>query len=57
MKVKYLGTGNTSDFKKGQIVEAFYPQSPKTKKAFVIKDKSGDEYGYPAEWFEIVEED
>ena len=57
MKVKYLGNGTVGDFKKGEVLEAEYPKSTKTKRAVVIRDKSGEKYGYPAKWFEIIEED
>lgn len=44
-------------FKNGEIYEAIKAKSKLGgAELFCIKDKSGEEYAYPAEWFEIVEE-
>ena len=43
-------------FEKGRIYDAFLPQTKfgNTEMVCVI-DKFGEEYAYPASWFEIIE--
>lgn len=53
-KVRYIKE-NAYGFIKGSVYEAFPAKSVGKLKLICIIDSSGEEYGYPAEWFEIVE--
>lgn len=53
LKVKFVHD-DAYGFKKGEIYEAFECKSKFGKEEMLcIVDKSGEEYGYPASWFEI----
>lgn len=56
MKVRFIAPEKTKEFKKGDILEARIPKSATTGKWYAITNKYGENYGYPADWFEIVEE-
>lgn len=56
MKVKFIAREKTREFQEGQTLEAKYPKNG-NKKIVVIKNERDEYYGYPASWFEIVEEE
>jgi hypothetical protein len=63
MKVKYIGKekedflveGNDMDFTEGVIYEA-RPSKSRPEDCLVVFDDSGEDYLYPKNLFEIVEE-
>ncbi len=58
MKVKFIAPEKTREFKYGQILEAKrYRGVQFSNPLLIIKDKWGENYGYPAAWFEVIEED
>ena len=52
IKVKYIGNYYNRLFKRNQIYDATICID--NSKIIIIKDKNGDEYGYPVAEFEIV---
>ena len=56
MKVKFIKPEKTREFENGQIIKARYP-ADMNKNIIVITNKWGEHYGYPATWFEVIEED
>ena len=55
MKIRFIAPEKTREFKEGQILDARYP-ADNNHKIVVIKNRWGEHYGYPASWFEIIEE-
>ena len=55
MKVRFIAPEKTRDFKEGQVLEARYP-ADNNRNIIVIANQWGEHYGYPAKWFEIIEE-
>ena len=55
-KVKFVAEDKTKEFKKGDILNAFLPPDDSSGKWYGITNRWGENYGYPASWFEIVEE-
>lgn len=53
MKAKCLKDYGVS-LTKGKIYDAAFP--PDTEKGINIFDNTGDWYGYPKEWFEVIDE-
>ena len=57
MKVKFIARDKTREFKEGEILEAERVVSKlKSEPLIMIADKWGENYAYPASWFEMVEE-
>lgn len=54
IKVRYISDDLSIEFEKGKIYEAHRCRNPKLIAFF---NKDGDEYGYPAEKFEIIREE
>lgn len=56
IKVKYIKE-NAYGFIKGKIYDAFRAKSKFGKTEMIcIVDSSGEEYAYPASWFEVISE-
>ena len=56
IKAKFIGEDKYG-FVKGKIYDGFIPKTQiKGINLISIVDDYGEEYGYPASWFEIVEE-
>ena len=57
MKVRFIAPEKTKEFKEGQILEAQRVVSKlKSVPLLAIRNQWGENYGYPASWFEVVEE-
>lgn len=56
MKIRFIATDKTKEFKYGEVLDARIPKGATTGKWFAITNKYGENYAYPAEWFELVEE-
>lgn len=57
MKIKFIATEETKEFEKDEILEGFYSPSPTPKPMICITNIFGDTYAYPAEWFEVIDEE
>lgn len=55
MKVKFIATEKTKEFRKDELLEGFYSPSPTKKPLICITNKWGETYAYPADWFEVLE--
>ena len=54
IKVKYI-KDNAYGFIKGKIYDAFYAKSKFGKTEMIcVVDNFGEEYAYPASWFEVI---
>ena len=58
IKVKYILDKNMYGFKSGQIYDAIQVEPLQGVEMVCIANMDGDgeEYAYPAKWFEVVEE-
>lgn len=56
MKAIFIEENVNCKYRKGQELEAKYPANG-NKRIIVITDESGNSYGYPAKWFEVIPED
>ncbi len=54
IKVKYIGEYYKVSLEKGKVYDALVDSAH--PQFYAIVDESGEEYGFPAEQFEIVEE-
>jgi hypothetical protein len=57
MKIKFIASEKTKEFQKNEVLEGFYSPSPTPKPLICITNSFGDIYAYPAEWFDIVDEE
>ena len=55
MKVKFIATEKTKEFRKDELLEGFYSPSPTKKPLICIANRWGETYAYPADWFEVLE--
>jgi hypothetical protein len=58
IKVKYIGENGKYGFAFGEFYNAYEIKGnvPNKKDIIAVVDKHGEEYAYPKEWFEIVEQ-
>lgn len=55
IKVKYIGR-NCYEFDHGDIVEAGFLKSGPIDKFYAIRSRDGEDYAFPRQLFEIVED-
>lgn len=58
IKVKYSGENGKYGFVFGEFYNAYEIKGnvPNKENVLAVVDKYGEEYAYPKEWFEIVEQ-
>ena len=58
IRVKYISEKSRYGFVYGEIYDGYKIKGavPQKEKIISVIDKFGEEYAYPKEWFEIVEE-
>ena len=57
MKVRFIAPEKIREFKAGQIMEAEQYTGPKfSVPLLIIQNAQGESYGYPASWFEVIDQ-